>query len=470
MLHEKHKNWLSNRSIDPVLAEKFGLDTVERDGAKWLSVPYFERGKVINHKYRLTSKKDHRMDTGAPLCLWNHDVLLEPSVQDGSQPVVITEGEWDALTVIQSGHPHCLSVPNGAGNNLEYLDRSKDLLARVGQFILAVDNDEPGLALREELARRLGPARCRFIDYPEGCKDMNEVLCLFMDMGAVSKLISTAKPFPVQGLYRLSDIPAPPPIESYSFGIPGLSEHIAIVPGTLTVFTGYASHGKTSLSMAIMANLMKSGMAIAVGSFETMPKPIMQNRLRAAIIGCAESSLHHQDLTEADRIIGEKLSVIYQQTADDDAWDIDQILDLAAGAVLRDGIRLLFLDPWNEIEHKRASNETETDYTSRALRSIKRFARDYGVAVWIVAHPSKPDANAKSGSPGLYAIAGSAHWANKPDYGLSCHRPKPDTNLVDVHVMKVRMGLPGKRGTLTLAYDWRTSSYFVPETGELEAA
>lgn len=474
MIHDKHKAWLNERGFDPVLAEKFGLETVNRNGANWLAVPYIEHGRVVNHKYRQTSQKKHMMDAGAPLCLWNHDVLLAPEVQSGQQSVIITEGEWDALTAIHCGFEHCLSVPNGAGGTeakLDYLDRSKSLLANVGSFILATDNDAAGIQLREELARRLGPARCKFLPYPEWAKDLNEFYELSeFNTGAVAKLINAAKPYPVQGLYRLSDIPEPPPIEAYSFGIPGLSEHVSIVPGTLTVFTGYASQGKTSLSMGMMANLMKSGMAIAIGSFETMPRPIMQNRLRAAMLGCAEYELARKDLTGVDAILAEKLTVIYQQTSDDDAWDIDQILDLAAGAVIRDGIRLLFLDPWNEIEHKRGSNETETDYTSRALRSIKRFARDYGVAVWIVAHPSKPDQTQKAQVPSLYSIAGSAHWANKPDYGLACHRPDLESNLVDVHVTKVRMGLPGKRGKITLGYDWRSSTYYLPDTGEIDQA
>lgn len=467
MIHDKHKNWLQLRGIDPILAEKLGLRTESRNGGNWLAVPYVERGQTVNHKYRMTSEKKHMMDAGAPLCLWNHDVLLKPEVQNGQQPVVITEGEWDALIAIQAGFLNTLSVPNGAAageQKLDYIERSKELLRNVSRFILATDNDPAGKELQYELARRLGPARCAWIDLGHH-KDLNE---FSLDGGNVSELLNEAKPFPIQGLYRFSDLPEPPPFKSYSFGIPGLSEHLSIVPETLTVFTGYASHGKTSLSMAILANLMKGGMSVAIGSFETMPKPIMQNRLRAALLGCSEYDIPKHDLSKVDEILEERLTVLVQNVDEDEEWDIDRVLDLAAGAVIRDGIRLLFLDPWNEIEHKKRGSESETDYTARALRAIKKFARDYQVAVWIVAHPSKPDANSKNSVPGLYSISGSAHWANKPDYGVVSHRPDPTSNLVDIHVVKVRMGLPGKRGKLTLAYDWRTSEYFNTDTGEVE--
>lgn len=465
MLHEKHKDWLTERGLDPILAEKFGLETINRDGANWLAIPYVERGQTVNHKYRLTTRKDHRMDTGAPLVLCNHDVLLRPEI--ATKPVIICEGEWDMLAVIQSGFDLCLSVPNGASKtpNLEYIDRSKELLRNVSRFIIAVDYDEAGLSLREELARRLGPARCMFIEYPESCKDLNEVLELY-GQAEVARVINDAKPYPIKGIYRLSDIPEPPPFQKISLGIPGLADHISIVPGTLTVLTGHAGHGKSSLSMAILANLIKSDIAVAVASFETMPRPVLRNRLLMHLMACSESDLKHKSASATDALLDKKLSLFWQSADDDDAWDIEAILDLAAGAVIRDGIRLLFIDPWNEIEHKRGKDESETEYVGRALRAIKRFARDYGVAVWIVAHPSKPDTNAKLQVPGLLSISGTANFANKADYGIVSHRPDKDNNLVDIHITKVRMGYPGKHGKLTLGYDWRNSTYYNTETGE----
>jgi twinkle protein len=458
MLHEKHKAWLEERKIDPVIAEKFGLETIQRAGANWLSIPYVERGQVINHKYRLTARKDHRMDQGAPLTLCNHDVLLRSEIS--TLPVIITEGELDMLIAIQSGFDLTLSVPNGASQspNLEYIDRSKDILRNVCRFVLAVDGDLAGNILREELARRLGPAKCFFVEYPEACKDLNEVMELY-GQAEVVRVINEAKPYPIKGLYRMNEIPEPPPFHRISLGIPGLAEFISIVPGTLTVLTGHAGHGKSSLSMAILANLMASDVAVAVASFETMPRPILRNRLLSHILKCSENDLKHKDLTEADELLNRKLSIFYQSADDEDSWDIQAILDLAAGAVIRDGIRLLFIDPWNEIEHKKLRDESETDYIGRSLRSIKRFARDFGVAVWIVAHPAKPDMSAKLSVPGLLSISGTANFANKADYGLVSHRTNKESNQVEIHVTKVRMGYPGKHGKLTLEYDWRDSSY-----------
>ena len=101
-IHEKHRIWLEGRGIDPALAEKFGIETTRDDNGYWLTVPYLENGEVINHKWRQTSEKRHRMDAGAPLLLWNVDCLNDPEVMNGA-PVVITEGEWDALAALAAG-------------------------------------------------------------------------------------------------------------------------------------------------------------------------------------------------------------------------------------------------------------------------------------------------------------------------------------------------------------------------------
>jgi twinkle protein len=117
-----------------------------------------------------------------------------------------------------------------------------------------------------------------------------------------------------------------------------------------------------------------------------------------------------------------------------------------------------FLDPWNELEHKMDRNESETAYTNRALRDFRRFAHRHQVSLWVVAHPAKPEKGGPS-VPKLYQISGSAAWANKPHYGLTYHRPDPSANIGQLHVTKVRQGMPGQKtskGGVAVTLDFRT--------------
>lgn len=465
-LHPKHAEWIEARGLSVDLAHKLGLVTVSDGGAAWLAVPYVERGRIVNHKYRLTSEKRHRMDAGAPLILWNHDCLLAES----DQPLVICEGEWDAMTALQLGW-RAVSVPNGAHSEpsedpaaekrYEFLWRARELINRVPRIILATDDDDAGRALRTDLIALLGADRCSFVEYPLGCKDLNKALD---DYGpdAVHKALREAKPCPVKGLYRLSDFPVPGPLATIPLGIPALGDMMPIVPGTLTILTGYAGQGKTSLTMSVVASLITRNIPVTIGTFETMPRPVLENRLRAAILGVPENTLHitnPERIAHADAKLLDNLKVISQMVGEDDEMSLEDVLELARVAVVRDGCKLLILDPWNEIEHKRRPNESETEYANRAIRAIKHFMRVHNVAVWIVAHPAKPEGGKTAGTPGLYSISGSAAWANKADYGVIYTRPDKSNNIAKVHVTKVRMGLPGREGTATLEYHYDSSSF-----------
>lgn len=465
MLHDKHKDWLDGRGIDPALAEKFGISTTRDGDGFWLTVPYIHRGETVNHKYRLTSEKRHRMDTGAPLSLWNADCLIHPEVLAGA-PVIITEGEWDALAAMTAGLKHVVSVPNGAPTSLtdkpeeakryEWVWRHIDALDKVKTFILATDGDEPGKHLAADLVALLGADRCRFITYPEYCKDLNDIV-LNHSHAAVVETISGAKPYPVKGLYKFGDFPPKPQQVHWSTGLPMLNEYIRIVPGTLTVFTGYANIGKSTVLSAIIAAQIENHIPVCIASFET-DIDILRDSLRQAILKCGSHELAKKDLTAVDALIEENSSLIYQAVDAEDEMDLEWFLERCRVAVLQHGAKMIVLDPWNELEHKLGKNETETAYTNRALREFRRFAQRYNVALWVVAHPAKPEKGGPS-IPKLYQISGSAAWANKPHYGLTYHRPDPSENLGQLHVTKVRQGMPGKKTSkngISVTLDFRT--------------
>jgi twinkle protein len=461
-IHPKHVAWIEARGISADLAAKLGLETVDRGGAKWLAVPYVERGKTINHKYRLTSEKRHMMDPDAPLILWNSEAL-DQAVESG-QPWVLCEGEWDAMVALQLGW-HASSVPNGAPSSesddpanakrYEFLWRARDQINRVSRIILAVDDDPAGQALRADLIALLGADRCSFVEYPFPSKDLNETL-LESGADAVHKALREARAVPVEGLYRLSDFPDLPEVRGLPLGIDALDGKIEIVPGTLTVFTGYANMGKTTVTNTVIGHAIMRGLNVCLGSFETMPKPILRDALAQTLIGCSKWELaQHPQRRAAYETLEKQVRIISNSLNEDLEIDINGLLELARTAVIRDGCKLFVIDPWNELEHKRRPDETVTEYVGRAIRSVKRFARTYNVAVWIVAHPTKPQKGVNL-MPSLYDISDSANWSNKADYGLVYHRRDKTKNDAQLAVVKVRMGLPGECCSETVYLDHRT--------------
>jgi twinkle protein len=112
--------------------------------------------------------------------------------------------------------------------------------------------------------------------------------------------------------------------------------------------------------------------------------------------------------------------------SDDDDFDLGWIIDKAIDAVHRYGVRVLLIDPWNEVEHAKRHGEITTEYIARSIRELRQFAREYGVVVIVVAHPTK-DVNDRGEIriPNLYDVDGSAAWFNKSDHGICIHRRTP---------------------------------------------
>jgi hypothetical protein len=85
----------------------------------------------------------------------------------------------------------------------------------------------------------------------------------------------------------------------------------------------------------------------------------------------------------------------------------------------------------------------------------------HNVAVWIVAHPTKPQKGVNQ-MPSLYDVSDSANWSNKADYGLVYHRRDKTVNEAQLAVVKVRMGLPGSCCCETVILDHRTGRVASP--------
>jgi twinkle protein len=419
MLSEEHQHWLVERGLDLEVATRYGLftDRQSPDGRD-LAIPYRRNGKVINHKYR-GPRKRFRQDGGAPRAFWNEDVLRNPTLAE--HVLVITEGELDALAAIQAGFPRSISVPDGADSNLDFMGEIWPLLKGVPSVVLAGDGDEAGRKLNPELARRLGAARCAWIVYPEGAKDLNDILRLHGE-GAVRHAIEAAKPYPIKGVYRLSDYPDVPEPVTYETGFLSLNAHLRLWHGEFVVLTGVPGHGKSRFALELLCSMgLTHNQRSVIFSAEMRVTPYVRDVMREHYCNKQAKDLTLDDKRSADQWIEETFCFIDQDPREEnEEATIDWLIDRAADAVVRYGVRWFLLDPWNQVEHKRPRHESEAEYQGRAIAALKRFARSYGCGVVVVAHPTK-DVKLPNGEirrPTLYDISGSSHWYNAADHGV----------------------------------------------------
>lgn len=471
--------WLKDRGIsedvvlrNKVCSGKAWMPQVEKE-VTVLQFPYYRDGELINIKHR-DGRKNFRMEKGAERILWGLDDLDDAAT-------IVVEGEIDKLSVETAGFRGCVSVPDGApspntknySSKFEFLDADEEKLRAVDQWILAVDNDEPGERLKDELSRRFGREKCLIVEWPEGCKDANDVL-VQKGKEALAECLAKAQPYPIEGAFTVDDLRDR--IErlyengwerGVSTGWLGLDEYYTVRPGEFTVVTGIPNSGKSNWLDALCVNLAaKHGWNIAMFSPENQP---LEDHMSRIIEKWCGMPFHDGPNQRMDRTALSVAMAWAQQhftwiLPDDDAdWTIDTVLDRAKQLVYQKGIRGLVIDPWNEMEHLCPRDMTETQYISLCLKRIRQFGRRNGVHIWVVVHPQKLHKMKDGGYPvpTLYDCAGSAHWRNKADNGIAIWREfgEASGNTVDIHVQKVRFRQIGKLGMASLEYVPATQSY-----------
>lgn len=431
--------------------------------------PYLRGTEVVNIKSR-TRDKHFRMEAGCERVLYG--------LNDIGDTLIWVEGEIDKLSMEVAGFASCVSVPDGApapdsknyANKFDYLSAPE--LERVKHHIIAVDADPPGQRLQEELCRRLGKENCSVVTWPDGCKDANEVL---VSMGAASlaECVKAAQPLPIEGTYDAGDF-AEQLIGRYRYGVQkGTSTGWAavdplytVMPGEWTLVTGIPGHGKSEFLDALTVNLAQQhGWRFGVFSPENQPIDYHIQKLAEKYIGKPmergfTERMSESDLDRATTWLQSRYTFVLPEEP-----RLDSLLDVARQLVRAKGINGFILDPWNEIDHLRPKELSETEYISKCLTLIRRFARSNDVHVWVVAHPTKlqKDLDKKYPVPTPYDVAGSAHWRNKADNCLSIWRDSNErASSVEIHVQKVRKKAVGRVGMATLNYDRVTGRYFDP--------
>lgn len=261
-----------------------------------------------------------------------------------------------------------------------------------------------------------------------------------------------------------------------STGWPSLDVHFTARAREWTLVTGIPGHGKTQFLDNLMLNLAQfSGWKWAVFSAENLPLERHVANLMSQYIGRPFGPGWRQRIDEEEFAIGSAFlddHFTFLQPRED-SCTVDRILSLAQMlSEHEDGIQGLVIDPWNELDHSRPPNLSETEYVSMALTRIRRFARERELHVFLVAHPTKLQRVKVSTSAGEaqtypiptpYDVSGSAHFRNKADNCLCVWRDvAAEDSASQIHVQKIRFAEVGRVGMVELRYDKGSGQFVDP--------
>ena len=431
---------------------------------------YFEDGTLVNTKFR-DRHKNFKMVAGAELIPYNISAIRD------TDECIVTEGEMDALSFMVCGREDVVSVPNGAGSNLTYLDRFIEThFENKTTVYIAVDTDAKGLELRAELIRRFGEDRCRIVTYGEGCKDANEHLVKF-GKESLSIALANAREVPLEGVFTAADVREELSAllrsgmpKGETFGWDNLDKYLSVKPGFVMTVTGIPGSGKSEFVDEMVLRLsMRHGWRTAYFSPENFPITYHLQKLVSKITGRRfnEEYMPRDMYERAVDYLTENISSIFPE----DDFTVGTVLNKAKALVRRRGIRILVIDPYNRIEHQIPKGESETQYISRFLDEIGNFAKRTNTLVILVAHPTKLKKDPVTGAfpaPSLYDINGSAAFFNKTDFGISVERDMK-RDVTRIHVLKVKfrhLGQPGKVSFRFSEPNGRYAEFDEPESAE----
>ncbi len=444
LLSDKVIKWFESRGISNNTLVKMKIT----EGKEWMpqtgkeentiQFNYFINNELINIKYR-DGKKNFKLVKGAEKIFYNIDSTI------GHEYVVIVEGEIDALSLIEVGVKSVISVPNGAtisNNNLDYLDSCIDYLDGKEKIIIAVDQDEAGENLKQELIRRLGAEACYTVDFGIH-KDANDFL-LHNSSTELNDVIKNASPVPIENVVTLNDIDdelqefihdgfKP----GYQIGLENFDNIFSTYTGQFITVTGVPSSGKSDfVDRMIVGYQQKYGWKTAFASPENKPTFLHAHKLMRKIGNWMpnKTDIGSDKWNEVASVVNDNFFFI-----ENERYDLDSVLNKGAQLVKRKGIKCLVIDPYNKIKMNGSANMSIPDATMEYLTRIEAFAKKFDVLVIVVAHPTKmyKKEDGTIDEPNMYNIKGGGEWYDASYHGLLVHRDY-NKKTVKVKVLKVK--------------------------------
>jgi twinkle protein len=418
----------------------------------------------------------------------NDPILYNMNKIDVTKPLVITEGQVDALSVIEAGYSNCVSVPSGT-ENLRWIELCYDFLENFDQIIVWSDNDAPGVKMRKEASSRLGVWRTKFVDLPDvmfkdgkefEVKDANDVLCR-IGKEAVLDLIANATEVPLTGVADLADVD--------DFDIekaPGLYTCLREIDkiiykfifGSLVVLTGVKGSGKsTFLNQAFVCEPLNQGHDVFVFSGE-LSGPVIRQWIETTMAGRESITMKNEFV----RIIEPKARTAMKEWYRSRVWLYDDrnnnsaeaILDKAVTLIRRFGVKVIILDNLMTIDIGSNDNNLWQKQKEFAVK-LANLAITYNVLIVLVAHPRKTGSEIRR----IVAddVSGSNDIGNIAQYIVGVHRfsdkekegelnnkgeykrgHEPIEFDVDVDIFKNRY--TGKIGSASLYFDYPSYRFY----------
>ena len=405
------KEYIVSRGISLETAKKFNL--CHKKG--WIGIPSFRFGKCIVIKWRSlppAAKTFRREPTGAESMLYNEDAFSLPNKE-----IIVTEGEIDALTLLDRGIRNVVSVPNGASaTDPDWIRK----LRKKKKIYIAFDPDKAGQSGAETLASQVGEGKCFRVALPEG-QDTNEYFKKH-SVDGFNALLDAAEPF---GKPNVADFDwvyeermkwiSTGESDGLIVPIPPVARVCGpLMPGNVYILSSYPKVGKSILSTNIAWMLARNGVPSLVYCLEMSPMEI------------ADIVLHHDQgkeivgQAEWDKGVGTIGAKPFYFGWNPKPLKWQDTLEVIRQECRDRGIKFLVIDNFHYL--CRAERDI-VGVEGIVSREIKMLSTELGIPVWLIVHPRKKDGQiSEEKIPTFHDLRGSSAIAADASAVLILHR------------------------------------------------
>ena len=455
-------DYMKTRGISQEVTQRYQI-TVHRDDKNKLVFPFLDdKNTLCTIKYRFMNfdKSTHRnkeiFEAGMKPILFGIYQCVD------SKRLIITEGQIDALSVVESGINNAVSVPNGA-NGFTWVPYCWDWVNRFEEIVVFGDNDTGDKitlvdAIKSRFSRSIIKA-VRIAAYRD-CTDANELL-LTHGREAVKHAVNNAETVLSDGIKRAEDVERInyADIPAFTTGVHEINELMegGLRGGDLLVVSGERGDGKSTwVSQMGCFFLNNADAKLFMYSGELVDSQVME-WMHSQLAGT--KNYDTETLNKMRAWYSGRLYLYDNEYITDDANDV---YNRCVTAIEKYGCNIIILD---NLMSAMGSNDADIYRAqSKFTRDCARMAKEYKVVVILIAHPNK---NGMQGNNN--AISGSADITNNATYIMWYQRSdklgKDARNLI---ISKNRTnGKLIKEGELQLKYDETSRRIFTDSASDL---
>ena len=464
-------NLLTNRGISSKTLQKMNclFNKIKGD----LFIPALENGIAVNFKRRYVESwendrgqmiKSTNAKTGKHVFYGMHNCI------EFDKPLLIVEGDYELLSVVEAGYNNVVSIPNGAGS-VDFIESCWEFLDNFKEITLWYDNDKAGEKGKSKMSKLLIKWKLRHIVSVEN--DANEVLTTH-GKEKVLEYIRSSKELKLDGISDLStDVVRKKmsQVKAVACGIYGIDRVMrGIRKSELTIWSGKNNHGKSTLIGQFILNLVENDEKVFLYSGE----------LSKAMI---KEWIWSQACTMGDLVkYKDKVSYTDEYEVKDDVWEKinkwaenrifiydrnnmpteEIMIETMERAYYQKGCQHFFIDNMIMMNLK-AGHSDKWVKQIQFMNKFKEFIMEHKVHGNLVVHPYKTEKELITKDD----VGGTGEITSLADNVLIVHRlekgEKFNGKERNHHAMvNIDKGRIGRRSHVYLDFNEFTKRYFTP--------